>query len=121
MRVDAATAKSTARVTPPGQRIALARDAAFSFIYPHILEGWREAGAEIVPFSPLADEGPAAGADICWLPGGYPELHAARIAANRRFRQALTAFAQTRPCMASAAATWCLARGSPMPRARVTR
>ena len=46
-------------VRPPGQRIALARDAAFSFIYPHLVQGWRAAGAEIVPFSPLADE-PAA-------------------------------------------------------------
>src|ERR1700754_1103438 len=56
------------RVTPPGQRIALARDAAFSFIYPHILEGWRAAGAEVMPFSPLSDEGPHDGADVCWLP-----------------------------------------------------
>jgi cobyrinic acid a,c-diamide synthase len=90
-------AKSAPRVTPPGQRIALARDAAFSFIYPHILEGWRAAGAEILPFSPLADEGPHANADVCWLPGGYPELHAGTIAANQRFRRALAAFAQTRP------------------------
>lgn len=82
---------------PPGQRIALARDAAFSFIYPHMLEAWREAGAEILPFSPLADESPDAEADACWLPGGYPELHAGRIAANARFRRDLRAFAQTRP------------------------
>jgi len=90
-------AKSAPRVTPPGQRIALARDTAFSFIYPHIIEGWRAAGAEIMPFSPLADEGPHEQADVCWLPGGYPELHAGRIAANRRFRRALNAFAETRP------------------------
>jgi len=93
----ASNAKSAPRVTPPGQRIALARDAAFSFIYPHILEDWRAAGAEIMPFSPLADEGPHANADVCWLPGGYPELHAGRIAANERFRRALHAFAETRP------------------------
>jgi cobyrinic acid a,c-diamide synthase len=85
------------RVTPPGQRIALARDAAFSFIYPHILEGWRTAGAEILPFSPLADEGPCADADVCWLPGGYPELHTGTIAANGRFKTALRRFAETRP------------------------
>ena len=90
-------AKSAPRVTPPGQRIALARDTAFSFIYPHIIEGWRAAGAEIMPFSPLADEGPHEQADVCWLPGGYPELQAGRIAANRRFRRALDAFADTRP------------------------
>jgi cobyrinic acid a,c-diamide synthase len=90
-------APSAAYVTPPGQRIALARDAAFSFIYPHMLEGWRAAGAEIMPFSPLADEGPDADADVCWLPGGYPELHAGRLAANHGFRRALNAFAETRP------------------------
>jgi cobyrinic acid a,c-diamide synthase len=90
-------ASSASRARPPGQRIALARDAAFSFIYPHIVEGWRAGGAEIVPFSPLADEGPDADADVCWLPGGYPELHAGRLAANGRFIGALNAFARTRP------------------------
>lgn len=84
-------------VSPPGQRIALARDAAFSFVYPHMLETWRAAGAEIVTFSPLADEGPDAVADVCWLPGGYPELHAGRLAASARFRRSLRAFAKTRP------------------------
>ena len=84
-------------ITPPGQRIALARDAAFSFIYPHIIEGWRAAGAEIMPFSPLADEGPSDGADVGWLPGGYPELHAGRLAANDNFRERLRTFAATRP------------------------
>jgi cobyrinic acid a,c-diamide synthase len=93
----AAHTGTPSRMTPPGQRIALARDAAFSFVYPHVLEGWRAAGAEVVPFSPLADEVPNADADVCWLPGGYPELHAGQIAANRRFRDALCAFAQTRP------------------------
>jgi cobyrinic acid a,c-diamide synthase len=81
---------------PPGQRIALARDAAFSFVYPHILEGWRAKGAEILPFSPLDDQPPPE-ADICWLPGGYPELHAARIAGATRFLGGLRQFAQTRP------------------------
>jgi cobyrinic acid a,c-diamide synthase len=83
-------------VPPPGQRIAVARDAAFSFLYPHILSGWRAAGAEIRFFSPLADEPPPE-ADICWLPGGYPELHAGRLGAAARFRDGLRAFAQTRP------------------------
>ena len=73
---------------PPAQRIALARDAAFAFAYPHLLEGWRAAGAEIVPFSPLADE-PAPAADLVLLPGGYPELHAGRIAAAGRFLASL--------------------------------
>jgi cobyrinic acid a,c-diamide synthase len=92
-----ASGVSANRMTPPGQRIALARDAAFSFIYPHVIDGWRAAGAEILPFSPLADEGPGENADVCWLPGGYPELHAGRIAGNRRFHEAIRAFAQMRP------------------------
>ena len=54
---------------PPGQRIALASDAAFSFVYPHLLSAWRSAGAEIVPFSPLADAAPRDDCDACWLPG----------------------------------------------------
>lgn len=82
---------------PPGQRIALARDAAFTFLYPHVARHWRAAGAEIVPFSPLADEAPDESCDVCWLPGGYPELHAGRLAAAGRFRAGMTAFAQTRP------------------------
>lgn len=86
-----------ARLPPPGQRIALARDAAFSFTYPHVLQAWRAAGAEILPFSPLADDAPDPSADMCWLPGGYPELHAGRLAANARFRDGLQQFALSRP------------------------
>lgn len=82
---------------PPGQRIALARDEAFSFMYPHLLQEWRAAGAEIVPFSPLADEAPAANCDVCWLPGGYPELHAGRLAAATQFLDGLRAFAEHKP------------------------
>lgn len=82
---------------PPGQRIALARDAAFSFVYPHLLDGWRRAGAEILAFSPLADQAPDEAADCCWLPGGYPELHGGALGAARRFRDSLRRFAQTRP------------------------
>lgn len=86
-----------AKMTPPGQRIALARDAAFSFVYPHLLYGWRAAGAEVLPFSPLADESPDHSADVCWLPGGYPELHGATLAAADGFRAGLRAFASTKP------------------------
>ena len=82
---------------PPGKRVALARDAAFTFVYSHIVEGWRAAGAQIVPFSPLADEPPPEDCDCCWLPGGYPELHAGALAAAARFRAGLTQFASTRP------------------------
>ncbi|MBS7537846.1 cobyrinate a,c-diamide synthase [Ancylobacter lacus] len=82
---------------PPGQRIALAQDEAFSFVYEHVLGGWRAAGAEIFPFSPLADEPPPEGCDVCWLPGGYPELHGERLAANGRFREGVRRFAASRP------------------------
>jgi cobyrinic acid a,c-diamide synthase len=82
---------------PPGQRIALARDAAFSFVYPHVLESWRLAGAEILPFSPLADGAPDPDADVAWLPGGYPELHAGALAGAKTFKSAMKRFAQSRP------------------------
>ena len=68
-----------------GQRIAVASDEAFAFIYPAVLDGWHRQGATVHPFSPLADEPPDAAADAVYLPGGYPELHAARLARNRRF------------------------------------
>lgn len=82
---------------PPAQRIAIARDAAFSFVYPHVLDAWRRAGAELQPFSPLADEAPAGNADMVWLPGGYPELHAGTIAAATTFLEGLRSHAATRP------------------------
>ncbi|MCQ8241282.1 cobyrinate a,c-diamide synthase [Rhizosaccharibacter radicis] len=87
----------TPALPPPGQRVAIARDAAFSFLYEHLASGWRQAGAELRFFSPLADEAPPADSDACWLPGGYPELHAAPLAAADRFRAGMIAFAETRP------------------------
>ena len=82
---------------PPGQTIAVARDDAFSFLYPHILQGWRDQGAEIRFFSPLADEAPALDSDACWLPGGYPELHAGRLAGSGHFLDGLRRFAEVKP------------------------
>jgi cobyrinic acid a,c-diamide synthase len=78
---------------PPGQRIAVARDAAFAFVYRSVLDGWHDAGAEVAPFSPLADEAPDPQADAVYLPGGYPELHAGRLAGNARFLDGLRAAA----------------------------
>jgi cobyrinic acid a,c-diamide synthase len=92
-----APACAAGAIPPPGRRVALARDEAFSFVYPHVLAGWRAAGAEVAPFSPLADEAPPGDCDACWLPGGYPELHAGRIAAAGRFLDGLRAFAAERP------------------------
>lgn len=94
-REDAA-GTSAPRIVPPGGRIALASDCAFSFIYPHLLTAWKSAGAEIVPFSPLGDEAPDRSADVCWLPGGYPELYAGTLASKTRFMNGLRAFARTR-------------------------
>jgi len=89
--------ESVSALPPPGTRIALAADAAFTFVYPHVLDGWRNAGADVVRFSPLADEPPPDDCDCCWLPGGYPELHAGALAAAARFRAGLVRFAATRP------------------------
>ena len=74
---------------PLGQRIAVASDIAFAFAYPHVLDGWREAGTEVTVFSPLADEVPDPKADAVYLPGGYPELHGGRLAANKSFLEGL--------------------------------
>lgn len=74
---------------PLGQRIAIARDVAFAFSYQHLLEFWRREGADLTFFSPLADEGPDPEADAVFLPGGYPELHAAKLAAGGNFKAGL--------------------------------
>ena len=88
---------SAAFVPPPGQHIALARDEAFSFTYPHLLSHWREQGAQISYFSPLADEPPNSDADVIWLAGGYPELHAGRLASADKCFAAIRLHAKTRP------------------------
>ena len=72
-----------------GQRIAVARDDAFAFCYPYVLDAWRRAGCELSFFSPIDDEPPTEDADAVYLPGGYPELHAARLADAGRFKAAL--------------------------------
>jgi cobyrinic acid a,c-diamide synthase len=82
------------RLAPLGQRMAIARDDAFAFIYPHLLAGWRAAGAELSFFSPLADVPPSSTADAVFLPGGYPELHGAQLAAATEFKVGLRAAAE---------------------------
>jgi cobyrinic acid a,c-diamide synthase len=92
-----AAAKVGTPLRPPGQRIALAHDDAFAFVYSHVVDGWQAAGAEIVPFSPLDDRPPPAECDVCWLPGGYPELHAGKLAGAENFQAGLKSFAESRP------------------------
>ena len=77
--------KPMAALRPPGQRIGLALDQAFSFVYPHILDGWRRAGAEIVTFSPLADEPPPTAATPAGCPAAIRSCMPARSRRRRGF------------------------------------
>ncbi len=85
----APSAPGDAPIAPLGRHIAVAADDAFSFAYPAVTEGWRRAGARVSPFSPLRDEAPRPDCDAIYLPGGYPELHGARLAAAARFMNGL--------------------------------
>ena len=73
-----------------GRRIAIARDAAYGFIYPANLETLQALGGELHFFSPVAGD-PLPDCDAVWLPGGYPELHAEALSANAGLWQALHA------------------------------
>jgi len=75
------------------KKIAIARDAAFSFIYPANVALLEALGAHVHYFSPLADEAPPSDTDALYLPGGYPELHAVALAANARSAAAIRAHA----------------------------
>lgn len=68
-----------------GQHVAVAEDEAFRFFYPHLKRSWAEAQVSMSFFSPLNDEAPDLRADAIYLPGGYPELHAGRLAGNEKF------------------------------------
>jgi cobyrinic acid a,c-diamide synthase len=84
-----------ARAHPPllqGKTVAIARDAAFAFLYPANLDCLRELGAELVFFSPVANEPVPAHADAVFLPGGYPELHAEALAEAQAWRDSIRAF-----------------------------
>jgi cobyrinic acid a,c-diamide synthase len=75
-----------------GQTVAIARDAAFCFIYPANLDVLKHLGAELRFFSPLADEPVPEDADALWLPGGYPELHMEALSKAARWRDSVRAF-----------------------------
>lgn len=92
-----------------GRRIAVARDAAFAFIYAANLDTLRALGAELVLFSPLAGDA-LPPCDALWLPGGYPELHAAALAIRTDLRDAIAAHvAQGRPLWAECGGMMALA------------
>ena len=91
-----ATSGASNKLLPPAQRIAIARDEAFSFLYPHVTQAWRKAGAELYFFSPLENQAPQNDCDLCWLPGGYPELHTQKLAHADHFLNGVRNFAQTR-------------------------
>jgi cobyrinic acid a,c-diamide synthase len=76
---------------PLAQNISIALDEAFSFIYPHLLQSWKNQGANLSFFSPLNNEAPLP-AEAIYLPGGYPELHAGKLAANTNFLEGLRTF-----------------------------
>ncbi|WP_225785175.1 cobyrinate a,c-diamide synthase [Xenophilus sp. Marseille-Q4582] len=83
-----------------GRRIAIARDAAFCFIYPANLAVLQQLGAQCLFFSPLAGDA-LPDCDALWLPGGYPELHAPALAARDDLRVQLRAHvAKGRPVWA---------------------
>lgn len=73
--------------------IAYALDEAFHFYYPDALDELRDAGADLIPFSPLRDAGLPPGVGGALLGGGYPEAHAAELSANSSMRSALRSFA----------------------------
>ena len=72
------------------QTIAVARDEAFCFIYAANIDCLQAMGAQIAYFSPLLD-GALPACDALWLPGGYPELHAEKIAANTAMKTSIEA------------------------------
>jgi cobyrinic acid a,c-diamide synthase len=87
----AAEERPSVPLPPLAQHIAIARDAAFAFLYEHWLRDWRAAGATLSFFSPLANEAPDPSADAVFLPGGYPELHGETLAAAHNFHAGLRA------------------------------
>lgn len=82
---------SRAPAAKPLVRVAVARDAAFCFLYQENLDLLRELGCELVFFSPLADGALPEKIDALYLPGGYPELHVQALADNGSMREGVRA------------------------------
>ena len=92
VRFEAVAAEEAPAPSPllAGRTVAIARDAAFSFIYPANLDVLSALGAQLAFFSPLAGDALPA-CDAVWLPGGYPELHAEALSACEPMRASLAA------------------------------
>lgn len=85
---------------PPRRiRLGVARDAAFHFYYDDNLSALQRRGAELVPFSPIADATLPSGIDALYFGGGYPEAHAAALAGNTAMRRDVHAFAASGRCI----------------------
>ena len=82
-----------------GVRVAVARDAAFAFVYPANLQLLEELGAELVFFSPLTDE-QVPDCDALYLPGGYPELHARELSQNYTMLESIRQTVASLPSLA---------------------
>ena len=96
MEIDeAASPKASHSAVCERIRVGVARDEAFSFYYEDNLDSLREAGAEIVRFSPLHEGSLPSDLDALYLGGGYPELHAATLSSNREMLSQIRAFASS--------------------------
>ena len=104
------TRRAPAALPPPGQRIAIARDAAFSFLYPHMLSGWRDARRRNPLLFAARRRGAARRTAIsAGCPAAIPNCTPGGSPAPRVSSTGLRRFARRRRCMANAAATWCSA------------
>ncbi len=85
---DPATAEPT-DLNLPAMKIAVARDEAFCFVYEDNLRLLREAGAELIPFSPLRDAAIPEGVAGVYIPGGYPELYVEQLSENFAMKESI--------------------------------
>jgi cobyrinic acid a,c-diamide synthase len=103
---------SAGRIPHSAFRIAVASDRAFSFYYEDNLDLLRDAGAELVRFSPLAERTVPADADAVYIGGGYPELHAEALSRNSAMLNSIKAWADAgRPLYAECGGLMYLSRG----------
>lgn len=85
----------TKRISRHIVRLGVAQDNAFCFCYPDNLRILKQAGAQLVPFSPLSDAKLPENLDGLYLPGGYPELYAERLSLNASMRSDIATFSHT--------------------------